>query len=271
MDYYSILGVNRNATPDEIRKAYRDKAKTHHPDRGGDPEIFKQVNEAYETLSDANKKAEYDNPQPQFHFNSTHFRQNPFGNPFDDFFNINFGMNRRPKNRDINLAANVELKDIITGKTLILQYHVSNGKVETVNIDIPAGARDGDTIRYEGLGDDSNKNLPRGDLLVRLKIVYNKGWTRDGNNLATKEAVNIFDLLLGCVILINTLDEKTIKLTIPKGTKPGTIFSIAGYGIPDLNTRKKGNVYVQIEAEIPIIEDNLVLAKITEIKNLIKE
>lgn len=271
MDYYSILGVNRNATADEIRKAYRDKAKTHHPDRGGDPEVFKQVNEAYETLSNQEKRAEYDNPQPQFQFNSGHFRQGPFGNPFDDFFNLNFNMNRRPKNRDITLVANVELKDILTGKNLILQYHISNGKIETVTIDVPAGAREGDTIRYEGLGDDSNKNWPRGDLLVRLKIINNKGWTRDGNNLATKEFINIFDLLLGCVIIINTLDNKSIKLTVPKGTKPGTIFSITGYGIPDLHTRKKGNVYVQIETEIPTIEDKLILAKITEIKNLIKE
>lgn len=266
MDYYSILGVNRNATPEEIKKAYRKLAMTHHPDRGGDHSTFANITSAYEVLSNSDKRNAYDNPQPNFNQQRHH---NPFGGtPFDHIFGQGFAQQRQtPRNRDITLQANISLADVLTGKNLIIQYQLSSGKLETVTVDVPAGAKHGDTIQYEGLGDNGHPRYPRGNLQVRIKVSKTKNWERDYDNLFTKKVVNVFDLLLGCVIIITTLDDKQLELKIPQGTKPGIKFSIPGYGLPNMHTRQRGIMFVTIDAEIPKITDQTVLNKIQQIKD----
>ena len=274
MDYYSILGVNRNATPEEIKKAYRKQAMAHHPDRGGDQEQFKRVTEAYDILSSSDKKAAYDNPNQGFNFNSQNFhgQHNPFGGtPFDHIFGQGFRQQQQtPRNRDINVQANIDLVDALTGKNLIIQYHLSTGRIETVTVDVPPGAKHGDTIQYQGLGDEGHPRYPRGNLLVRVSIGKNKNWERDQDNLFTKKVVNIFDLLLGCVIIITTLDNKQLELKIPQGTRPGTKFSIPSYGLPNMQTGKRGIMFITIDAEMPKISNDAILNKIQQLKNEIQ-
>ena len=275
MDYYSILGVNRNATPEEIKKAYRKLAMQHHPDRGGDHNKFAQINSAYEVLSNSDKKNAYDNPQPQgFNFNSGHFNNggNPFGGtPFEHMFGQGFNQQRHtPRNRDITVQADISLIDVLTGKNLIIQYHLSSGRIETVTVDVPPGAKHGDTIQYQGLGDEGNPRFPRGNLQVRIRVNKTKNWDRDQDNLFTKKVVNIFDLLLGCVIIIETIDDKHLELKIPQGTKPGIKFSIPGYGLPNMQTGKRGIMFITIDAEIPKITDDAILDRIKQLKNEIQ-
>jgi DnaJ-class molecular chaperone len=155
------------------------------------------------------------------------------------------------------------------GNTFVVNYQLSTGRLETVNIDVPPGARHGDTIQYEGLGDEGNRNYPRGNLLIRIKLQKDRNWARDGNDLFTKKSVNLFDFLTGGVIIINTLDDRSVKLNIPQGTKPGTTFSITGYGLPDLKTNRKGNVFVKLEAHMPKIKDIALLKEIEELKKKI--
>ena len=270
MDYYTILGVPRTATADEIKKAYRKKAMANHPDRGGNAETFKQINEAYDTLKDPAKKSQYDNPHdPGFSFRSQHFDQgNPFaGTPFENMFRQQGHPSQTPRNRDIILEARLDLKDVVIGKVLVMQYKLQTGEIETVTVEIPPGAKNGDTINYQGLGDKGHPRLPRGDLQVRIRVKNNKTWIREENNLIIKKSVNVFDLILGCVIIIKTIDDKSIKLNIPRGTKPGAMFSINGYGIPDLHTRQRGNVYVKIEAEIPSINNDDIIKEIQSIRD----
>ena len=275
MDYYRILGVNKNSTPEDIKKAYRKQVKQHHPDRGGDAEYFKRINEAYEILSNSDKRSAYDNPQPDFNFNSSHFRHpnsNPFQNGFADMFSQQFGFRQpnRPMNKDISLAATISLKDVLTGKNVVMQYRLGSGKIETVDVTIPPGAKNGDTIRFENLGDDSRRQFPRGNLNVRIKVQKNTEYLREGNDLVTKKTVNVFDILLGCVIIIKTLDDKSVKLKIPKAMKPGTILSIPGYGLPDLNNpRQRGKLLVQVNTEIPDIANEALLEEIQNIRNRI--
>jgi curved DNA-binding protein len=275
MDYYSILGVNRNATPEEIKKAYRKQAMQHHPDRGGDQEQFKRITEAYDILSSSDKKAAYDNPGPQFNFNSQHFngQHSPFGgNPFDHMFGQGFAQQRQtPRNRDITLQASIDFKDILTGKSLIIQYQLSTGRLETVTVDVPAGAKHGDTVRYQGLGDEGHPKYPRGDLHIKIKVDKIKGWDRDQDNLITKKVINVFDFLLGGVIIIETLDNKSLELKITQGTKPGTVFNIAGYGVPNLQTGKRGNLYVTVDADVPKITDSDLLNRIQQLNQEIKD
>ena len=267
MDYYNILGVPRTASPEEIKKAYRKLAMANHPDRtGGDDAKFKQISEAYEILSNSDKRNAYDNPQPDF---NQQRQRNPFsGSPFEHMFGQGFSQQHQtPRNRDISVHADISLSDVLTGKNLIIQYHLSSGKLQTVTVDVPAGAKHGDTIQYEGLGDVGHSRYPRGNLHVRIRIKKSRIWQREQDNLFIKKTVNIFDLLLGCVIIITTLDEKRLEIKIPQGTSPGAKFSIPNYGFPNIQSRKRGTLYVEIQAEMPKITDVDVLNKIHQIKN----
>ena len=273
MDYYSILGIPRTASPEEIKKAYRKQAMANHPDRGGDEAKFKQVTEAYEILSNSDKRDAYDHPHQANPFGNQQ-RQNPFGNghPFEHMFNQGFAQQRQtPRNRDITLQAKLELVDVLTGKNLIIQYQLSTGRLETVTVDVPAGAKHGDTIQYEQLGDDGHSSYPRGNLLVRVMVSKTKNWQRDNDNLIAKKAVNVFDLLTGCVIIITTLDNKQLELKIPQGTKPNTKFSIPDYGLPNMQTGRRGIMFISIEADMPKITDNNVLDKIQQLKNELQQ
>ena len=271
MDYYSILGVPRTASEADLKKAYKKASMQHHPDRGGNAEKFKEVSEAYTTLKDPQKRQQYDNPQPQG------FGRNDFGGMggFEDVmrnagFGHGFAQQQRqhtPRNRDIPIQADIHLSDVLTGKTLIIQYQLSNGSIETVNVDVPSGAKHGDTIQYEGLGDVGHPRYPRGNLHVKIRVIKNRSWQRDQDNLFTKKPINVFDLLLGCVIIITTLDNKKLELKIPQGTKPGAKFSIPGYGLPNMQTRHRGVLFVEIAIEIPIITDPAILVKIQQLKN----
>lgn len=267
MDLYTVLGVPRTASPEEIKKAYKRKSMQHHPDRGGNQDDFIKVQKAYETLSNSDKRAAYDTPNPGFSFRSEDFSNgNPFqGTPFENIFT----QRQTPRNRDISMPVNVTLSDIITGNRMAINYQLSTGRIETVTIDIPPGAKHGDQIRYEGLGDEGNRNYPRGNLIVHIRVQKNRQWQRDGDNLITKKLVNVFDFLTGGVIIVNTIDKKSVKLNIPPGTTPGTTFSITGYGIPNINTSKRGNIYVRLEAEIPKVNDARLLNEIEELKKKI--
>lgn len=293
MDYYSTLGVSKNASDKELKQAYKKASMQHHPDRGGDEAKFKQINEAYSTLKDPQKRGMYDHQQngggQGFNFNQQQrggfeeaMRQanaqygggNPFaGTPFQDIFGNQQHprQSRTPRNRDITLEAKIELGDVLTGKNLIIQYALSNGKLETVNVEVPAGARENDTIKYQGLGDNGDPRFPRGDLHIKIRIYKHRSWARDGDNLIAKMGTNLFDFLTGGVIIVKTLDNKEIKVSIPQGTHPGQVFNIPGYGIPNLRTGKRGNVYITINANIPKITDTHLLDKITQLKNELKD
>lgn len=269
MDYYSILGVPRTASQDEIKRAYRKLAMQHHPDKGGNEETFKQINEAYDTLGDAQKRAAYDNPQPRF--TSDNFSGGPFGqNPFNDIFSHMFGQHRahnqsRPRNSDVRIGVQLNFEEILTGKKIIVTYRLRNGQEETVNLDIPAGAKDGDNIKFSGLGDNS---LPvaRGDLYVIIQIAGKPNWGRSGNDLSTKIKVDCLKMIVGSRVAVNTLDGKTLELNIPAGTKNGTTFSANGYGVPDIRTGQRGKLLITVEAEIT---KNLSEESINKIKEVI--
>ena len=183
MDYYSILGVSKNASQDEIKKAYRKLAMQHHPDKGGDEEKFKQVSTAYDTLSDPGKRSEYDNPQPQFNWQNGAPGNNPFGDIFGQQFGFNPFGSRRPqnKNKDIQLNYTLDLKDCFLGRSLTLRYRLPSGRDEFVDVNIPPGCKDGDVVQIprgsnpdttfsvQGYGIPNDRTGKRGTMYVKLK------------------------------------------------------------------------------------------------------
>lgn len=263
MDYYSVLGVAKSANQDDIKRAYRKLAMQHHPDKGGDEAKFKQINEAYSVLGDSAQRAQYDTPQPQVRFRTGDFGDNQFSDVMSQMF-----AGRVRRNPDITIAAKIDLVDSIVGKKLIAAYRLRSGREETVNIDLPAGARHGDTIRFNGLGEDI---LPgqRGNLFVKVQILPHPVWHREDDDLYAKQNINALDLILGCSIIVNTVEGRQLELKIPKASRNGTTFSISDYGAPNVHTGKRGKIFLTIEAEIPKINDEDMLNKIREIRNAI--
>ena len=267
MDYYKLLGVTRNASQDEIKKSYRKLAMANHPDRGGDNNKFAEINAAYDVLSNSDKKAVYDNPQSQqFNYNAQDVRG---GNPFGGFHDI-FGRQtrQRQRNPDITISVSISLVDALTGKHLIAVYRLRTGKEETVEISIPKGAKDSDTIRYQGLGEDILPG-PRGELHVQVRVMPHPIFKRDQEHLYVTHKTDIFTFLLGGSIIMKTIDETEISITVPQGTKPGTTFSVKGYGMPDMRTGNRGIMYVTMQALIPKITDSKIIEQIESIKQQI--
>jgi curved DNA-binding protein len=178
MNYYETLGVKENADQDDIKKAYKKLAMKHHPDRGGDEKTFQSISQAYDTLGDAAKRQQYDNEQ--LHRPHIHVRTGGFGG-FEDIFGqaFSFGQQGGPwdpfsqgmrKNRDLNINCKVSFKDSFLGKQLEATYTLPSGKKQTVAINVPPGISHGQTIKYQGLGDDAHPNLQRGDLNVTVIV-----------------------------------------------------------------------------------------------------
>jgi curved DNA-binding protein len=274
MDYYATLGLNRNASDAEIKKAYRSLAMKYHPDRGGDEKKFKEISQAYEFLSDPNKKQIIDmggdpNAQPGM----GGFNQNPFefhfntGNLNDIFGNFGFGgFGRQPmrRNRSLNINVEITLEDVLTGKDFTAEVSIP-GKNKMINIHIPQGIEHGQQIRYEGMGDDSIQNLRPGDLLVNVMIREHKLFRREGTSLLIDKEISVWDALLGTSLEIKTLDNKTLSINIPAGTQPETMLSCKGEGLPNMRTKVRGNLLIKIKLSVP---KNLSSTQIEMIKQI---
>jgi curved DNA-binding protein len=279
MDPYKVLGVDRNTNENDLKKAYKNKAMKHHPDRGGSEAKFKELNEAYDILKDPQKKAAYDRygTTDMHRQGGDNFTYN-FNGDINDIFNNFFGggspfgrastFRSNPRNVDINIEATLDLEDVMNGKALIASYRLPNGRQESVNIDIPPGVEHNNMIRFSGLGADTISNAPRGDLIVRIKILRHNTWERDGINLHAKIKVNVFDLIIGTKKEIRTLSGKNLAVSIPKGTQSGTVFNITGEGLPNVhNAKQKGNIYVTVFAHTPRVEDAALLQKIKKLRD----
>ena len=257
MDYYNTLGIPKNSSEADIKTAYRKMAMKHHPDRGGDEKKFKEVTEAYETLSDPQKKQMIDmgvdpNAQPtsyrqgspfEFHFNS--------GN-FEDVFG-NFGFGARPvrKNKTLNVNIEVALEDILKGRVIDAEIGIPNGSKRLVNIEVPPGIENGQQIRYRGMGEHTLKDVPPGDLIVNIVVKQHSVFQRQGDMLMIKKFISPWDAILGSEITIETIDKKTLTIGIPAGTQPDTMLSCRGEGLPNMRTKVRGNLLIKIQIEIP--------------------
>lgn len=279
MDYYSTLGLQRNASEDDIKKAYRKMAMKHHPDRGGDEKTFKQVSEAYEILSDPQKKQMVDmgvDPKAQqaggprqqgpfeFHFNTGNFE--------DVFSNFGFGgggpfgfqQRQQQRNKTINITVDLSLEDVLKGKDLDAELAVPNGRKKIINISIPSGIDHGQQIRYQGMGDASIQGLPPGDLIVNIRVAPHPIFRREGDSLVIEKNISMWEAVLGCNLDLQTLDGKKLTITVPPGTQPETVLSCRNEGLPNMRNRQRGNLLINIKVVVP---RNLTAAQITAVEN----
>src|SRR5215831_19372557 len=274
-DYYQILGVNKNATEDEIKKAYRKLARQYHPDLNpNDKEAhkkFQQINEANEVLSDAEKRKKYDQygkdwkHAEQFEQAAHSRRQSseqwgqPFTGNFDegdfsDFFESLFGGGRgrtrgrqtKFKGEDIQGEFQLNLTDAFT--THQQTFNV-NGK--NIRINIPAGIENGHKIKIAGHGDPGTNGGPNGDLYITFTLVNNTKFRRHGNDLYTNVDLDLYTALLGGETTIDTLSGK-IKLKVMPETQNGTKVRVKGKGFPIYKRENEfGDLFVTYNVKLP--------------------
>ena len=273
-NYYDKLGVSEDASPNDIKKAFKNIAKKEHPDRGGNERVFKEANEAYDTLKDSGKKQEYDTVRrygqnfggqgTTFNFRSGDFFGNDVDNDvFEEFFSgFNVGgspfrrtstfRNRQRGNQSVNVRMAISIKEAMNNNEKTISYKLPSGKEEFATVKIPAGVQHGVTFKYRGMGDNTDKSLSRGDLLVQMSVLDSDGYTRQGNDLYTDKTIDCFQAIRGCEIQLKTLTDSIIKVQIPAGTQPGTLIACKGQGMPIHKTLNiRGNLYVKINIIIP--------------------
>lgn len=270
-DYYQILGVKKDATEEEIKKAFRKLAHAHHPDKsGGDEAKFKEVSEAYSVLSDKKKRQQYDAYGSAgagaggFNYGGAGFDPSQFGFDFSgfggqqgfdsgdlgDILSSIFGGRRVRRGRDVAVDIELSFQESVFGTERKVVINSKFVKQKEVSIKVPAGIDEGQMIRLSGMGETLEGGLP-GDLYVKVHIRKHPYLRKEAYNLVMDLSVKLTEALLGSERTIATLDGE-VTLKIPSGTKHGTILRIKSRGVPfETGSDKRGDLYVRISVQIP--------------------
>ena len=269
IDYYKILGIKRDATQEEIKKAYRRLAKRFHPDLNkDDPQAksrFQEINEANEVLGDPEKRRRYDEYGENWKLSedfgpesssSWGYGFGRFGqgerneNGFSDFFEQLFG--KGFKNRGTNRGADIQATLQLTlQEAAVTHRHTFIVNGEKIAITVPAGIADGQRIRLQKRGKAGIDGGERGDLYITFRILPDNRFTRVDNDLYTTSLCDIFTLLLGGEAIIPTLDGN-VKATIKPGTQPDSKLRLRGKGFPIYRQEgKNGDLIITIKATLP--------------------
>lgn len=279
-DYYKILGINKNAANSEIKKAYRKLAMKYHPDHTkgdkGAEAKFKKISEAYAVLNDKEKRKQYDT------FGSTGFRQKYSqedifrGFDFTDIlkeFGLGgrgrgkngmkfsfggetpFGTHSRPcqaniKGTDFIYELPLTLQEVATGTSKIVQFKRA-GHTEKITVKIPKGMITGKKLRLAGKGEPSPYGGHPGDLYIRTKVYNDPAFTVKEYDLYTNAEIKISEAILGTSISVPTIAHKKLSVKIPSGTKHKTMMRLSGHGLPYMNSKGKGDLYVLINVTMP--------------------
>jgi molecular chaperone DnaJ len=240
-DYYATLGVPRTASNDEIKRAFRKLASQHHPDKGGDTKKFQEIQAAYDTLGNEQKRAAYNHPQPQMPPGHGGFHQNF---DFNEIFNMFGAKFQHPQQRShARMTLWIQIQDVASPGPRVVAMGTQTG-THNIEITIPNGIEDGDNVQYSGIGPGGQ------DLVVTFRIHPNQTWQRTGNNVITETHVSIWKLIVGGTITMLDIRGNKIELGIPKITQPGSLLRARGRGFPDRNG-STGDMLVRIHAEIP--------------------
>jgi len=259
MDYYQALNVDKTASQEDIKKAYRRLASKHHPDKGGDTKKFQEIQTAYDVLSDPAKRQQYDNGgAQQFNFNPGNFGGHDINDIFRQF-GFHFGGGPDPfagfrnqrKNKDLRIEITLNLAETLNDQTKILNIKTTTGTNENVNLTIPRGVTQGASIKYSGLGDNMFTNLPRGDLYIHFNIRNDPNFIVQGLDLIKQLTIDCFDAILGCRQEITGLDGKVFAVQVPAGCQQGMKLKIPGEGLYGFQKDIKGNLYILMNISIP--------------------
>lgn len=252
LDYYAVLGVSRDASDAEIKRAFRELARKHHPDVSPDNtgEAFREINEAYAVLSDAEARARYDR----------------WGHPDDttglsavveaaqDILNDVFRRRRgKQRGRDLRYTLELTFEQAAFGCSKPIQIPVGDdGRTREFTVVVAAGTKDGSVKTFRGEGEPGKGGAGSGDLHVHLRVAEHAAFRRDGLDVRSEHTIGFPQAALGAVLEVVTLDGP-IHMRIPEGTQPGQVFRIRGRGIPQSSgkTAPRGDHLVHIRIEVP--------------------
>lgn len=270
-DYYKTLGIDRNATEDEIKRAYRKLARQYHPDINPDAESearFKEINEAYTVLSDADKRRRYDtygNSSAAANFDWSRWTQSARqsrvdqdarGGVFSDFFNSMFGGNTKRtrtdtekdpiRGSDIEETLAISLEEAYQG----VNRHIRRGR-NAFTAHIPPGAQSGTKIRFAGQGEPGFAGGPAGDLYVTVKVEEHPDFDRRGDDLYVDVEVPLYTAVLSGEVRLRTLNGD-VRLKVPAGTQSGKMIRLRNRGMPNLKHDSVfGDLYARVMITIP--------------------
>ncbi|MFY8212596.1 MAG: DnaJ C-terminal domain-containing protein [Candidatus Nanopelagicus sp.] len=242
MEYYNTLGVSKQATPEEIKSAYRKLASQNHPDKGGDTAKFQQIQAAYETLSDPNKRQAYDNPQPQgfpggFNFN---FGGSGFPDIFNDILRQHHNQNRQQAFRT---TVWITLEQVYTGGEHLVKLQ-TNTESHMITVAVPKGIPDGGQVRCDNV-------IANGVLIVEFRVHKHLLYERNGNDILVNHPISVLDLIVGSKFEITTIGGKQLEVTIQPKTQPYMHLKLAGQGLPMINTNAFGDQIIILKPFIP--------------------
>ncbi len=279
--FYDVLGVKRDASQKEIKSAFRKLAQKYHPDAGGDEQKFKEISEAYDTLSDEKKRKEYDQmllfggmPGGAGAPGGATYTYTGGASGWSDILSSIFGndsaftsdwsqgfdsmggsraSSRPRRGGDLSLEVDVSAEDAFSGVTQRVTYRVpSTGEQQTVSIAVPAGARDGDKLHLKRRGEYGRNGGERGDLVVTMHVAEHPLFKRKGADVTMKLPISVYEAALGCQVDVPTPGGKTVRLKVPAGTQTGKTFRFKEMGAPDVKRRgRTGALLVTIEVRTP--------------------
>lgn len=272
IDYYKILGVDKNATESEIKKAYRKLARKYHPDLNPNDAVaekkFKEINEANEVLSNAENRKKYDEygkdwqhaeefekakQQQYYQQNRQHHTTGGFSDSdYSDFFESIFGSQRsqgsriRYKGQDFNAELHLTLNDVYSTHKRTLTI---DGK--KIGLTIPAGVKNNQVIKIAGKGGKGINGGPNGDLYIRFIIADHPNFKRDRNDLYTTANISLYRAMLGGEVIVDAFDGK-VKLNVKPETQTGTKVKLKGKGFPVYKKEGQyGDLYVTYNVKLP--------------------
>ncbi len=273
-DYYEVLGVNKNASDDEIKKSYRKLAMKYHPDRNpGDKEAeqkFKEATEAHEVLSDKQKRARYDqfghagvngganggnpfgNASGSYSYNGQSFDFGNIGINLDDLFGSVFGGGFGGFGRQRNRGADLQTSILITFEEAIFgTTKTISVKGDSIKIKIPVGIEDGMRIKLAGRGGEApTPDGTAGDLYVEIRVKSHKSFMREGRFILSEQHISMIDAALGGKVNIDTIDGE-VTMKVPAGTQSGTPFKLSGHGVPIRSDGDRGPHIVTLIVDTP--------------------
>lgn len=249
IDYYNILGVSSEASQSDVKKAYRNLAKQHHPDKGGDEKRFKEISEAYDILGDETKRKDYDYKRNLSNGSAFDDFFQRYGGDFSSMFNNAYGHSAR--GMDVRLTVNLDILEVYHGcsKNINIGY-------EDFNLNIPAGIHNGAQMRISGKGQPHpvNSSAPRGDIIVTVQHIPNPDLIVNGSDIWVDLAVDPLDMLIGTSLQVKT-PIHNLSVKVPKNSYEGKMLRISGKGMPIYNTTEHGNLMIKLRTQIPRLSD----------------